>query len=151
MKKFILLFLVAIISFSLYACKEKITIGEEVTHETNTEENLTMEIIELIGKTSAKVEVTNNTEEEFFSGNAYDFAIEVKKDDKWFFIEIEPRANTSEAWIFEANGTRELTISWNSIYGALPDGDYRIVKVFSPSESRGNLQYVYLSSEFTVE
>jgi hypothetical protein len=77
---------------------------------------------------------------ELFTGSY--FVLEESINEQWLPVEMTPseyeRGWTAEAWLIPMNDTVEWTISWEWIYGELPEGDYRIGKKIMDFRSAGN-------------
>ena len=70
--------------------------------------------------------------------NTYDGITMEIMDGTWYEIPTKERNNTGEAIIFLKDAPVQMDISWRSIYGILPKGNYRIVKGFFPwTEEKG--------------
>ena len=153
MKKITVMAICFVLTLSFSGCgKAELKLGKEVSTAEETTFDVSMDIVEgTVHPTGLTIRISNNTNLEIDSGNANDFAIEAQKDRKWYSIDIDERAITSEAMVFE--GTRDVEISWNDIYGQLPKGQYRIVKAFWPrSEDGACLDNQFcLSAEFSIE
>lgn len=154
MKKMTAAVLCLILALSLFGCgKNVLKPDKESTVAEGTDFDVSMEIVEgTVTPLKATVLVTNNTDIEIDSGNEYDFSIEVLDDGKWKTIETGERDNTAEAYIF--TGERELVLDWKNIYGALPEGHYRIVKYFFPWTEDGTYgidDQFCLTAEFSIE
>ena len=154
MKRIITAVLITVITLSLASCgKNSLKFGKESTVKEGTTFDVSMNIVDgTVSATGMTVQVINNTDMEIESGNAFDMAIEVLKDDRWYSIETDEMANTAEALGFE--GTCEIEFDWSRIYGGLPKGKYRLVKWFWPWAEDGTYgldDMFCLTAEFSIE
>ena len=153
MRKYLAFALAWVLATGLAGCAEEVKTTAESDVVTGSAFDAGMEVVEgTVSPEGATVRVVNNTDVELDSGNAYDFAIEVQKDGTWYSIETEERSNTAEALVFL--GERELAIDWSGIYGALPKGNYRLVKYFFPWSEDGAYGIgdgFYLAAEFRID
>lgn len=62
----------------------------------------------------------------------------------------EEIAWTEEAWIVPLNDTVEWEVSWDRIYGKLPNGKYRIGKEFVATKENNQSQQVVYYAEFEI-
>lgn len=71
------------------------------------------------------------------------YALEIYQGGVWTSVKMLPQENdvawTSEAWVIQPNDTIEWVVDWEWLYGALPDGSYRISK--SVMDFRGTGDY----------
>lgn len=76
------------------------------------------------------------------------YKIEIKQNNEWHKINAELYFN-EPLWGVEQNKSQELELKWESGYGKLAKGEYRIIKeVYFENESE---QKFYISAEFTIE
>lgn len=81
------------------------------------------------------------------------FILEQLTEDGW--QEVEQRkldgdlAWTMEAYIVNLNGTTQWDLSWEWLYGELPDGHYRVGKEFMNFRSPGNYDKMMVYAEFS--
>lgn len=68
--------------------------------------------------------------------------LEVQIDNEWVSVEMLPReyerAWTDEAWIIPMKDSVEWDMDWESLYGELPIGEYRIGKEIIDFRSTGD-------------
>lgn len=126
-------------------------LGEPFTGEVNTYPGVTMTLVGEALPGAATVEVLNTTDAEIDSGNEYDFAIQQEVDGVWYSLELEPMANTAEAWIYNKDEPRQVECVWTRMYGGLPAGHYRIVKAFFEYRGPGDHTDFLLAAEFTLD
>ncbi len=121
--------------------------------KTNTTDDITMEVINISNK-SAKVVVTNNSNTKIVGDNV--FGIQVLKDGYWYelpyIVENENFGFLGHGITIESSGSLEYDVMWESYYGELGEGYYRIINNFSTfDENEDNyLNEFYLSSEFEI-
>ena len=153
MKKLINLIAMMSLVTVLAGCGNALEIGAVAEQAVNTYRGVNMKIIDgSVTSTGMTIEILNQTETEINSGNKNDFSIQVKKDGKWYEIQTKERNNTSEAIVFLKDNPVQMEISWRSIYGILPKGEYRIVKgFFSWTEEKGSGATFVLGAEFSIE
>jgi len=122
--------------------------------EVNTREDVTMEVVEgSAQRGTVSVTILNTSDAEIDSGNEHDFGIQVEKDGAWYPLE-EPEglANTAEALVYPKDQPVEMTLTWASRYGSLPDGHYRVIKWFFEFDPEGPPhEHFCLTAEFTLE
>jgi hypothetical protein len=80
--------------------------------------------------------------------------LEESINEQWLPVEMTPseyeRAWTDEAWIIPMNDTVEWEVSWEWLYGELPDGNYRIGKKIMDFRSAGNYDEKIYYATFEV-
>ena len=121
--------------------------------EVNTNEGITMEIVEGTAKTgSVTITILNTLNAEINSGNEYDFGIQVEKDGEWYpLTEPDDFVNTSEALIYPTGLPMEQKLNWSSRYGNLSAGHYRVIKWFFEFSPEGPPhRHFALTAEFTL-
>ena len=57
---------------------------------------------------------------------------------------------TMEAWLIPLNGEVSWDVDWNWLYGALPDGDYRIGKDVMDWRAPGDSDNQMVYAEFSL-
>ena len=112
----------------------------DMKYVTNTDSSLT-------------VELTNNTDSVWQSGNMRDYSLECERDGVWY--KVEPKgdfANTMELMLFVPGQALEHTFDFSERYGTLQPGKYRVVKAWwaNASATREAGEF-YTVCEFTVE
>lgn len=137
----------------LPACGKAAGAGENFESEVNTYEGVTMTVVEGTARPgSATVEILNTTDKEIDSGNGYDFSLQKEVDGAWYWLETKGEwANTAEALVYPKDETVEQELTWESRYGSLPDGHYRVVKGFFEYRGPGDCTDFLLAAEFMVE
>ena len=119
--------------------------------EFNPADNITMEIVEgTLTNTGATIVITDLSEENNTYGEWY--RIDKLEDGKWY--ELEDKIAGENAWIAigyktDENNQLQLDIGWESLYGALESGKYRIVKDFSNGKNPYTNRHI--AAEFTIE
>ena len=101
---------------------------------------------------SLTVELKNDTDSVWQSGNMRDYTLECERDGVWYTVEAKGDfANTMELMLFAPGQTLTHTFDFAERYGALPGGKYRVVKSWwaNASATREAGEF-YLTCEFTV-
>ena len=150
MKKLLTVLFAAVLVFSLCSCGASAPKTDSVSSIIpNMLENSSLTIVDgTLTKAYASAVVNNGSTLELYSGNENDFFIEVQQNGVWYSLkEPEDLANTAEALIFEPGSERSLDFSWQSRYGALTAGHYRLVKAFFTDTSN---MLIYLADEFDI-
>ncbi|MBR4703655.1 MAG: hypothetical protein IKO91_07405 [Oscillospiraceae bacterium] len=145
--------ILALVLLGLTACGKKNTaperifqIGEVSDIVTNTEPGISLSIL-ASDASSATYRIVNETGRDLFTDHMQVYALQVRQDGAWHFIDIGPRASTSEAYRVKDGETRDVETSWEADYGVLPAGTYRLVKSFFTFTIHDKF---ILSAEFTV-
>nr|MBQ4454304.1 hypothetical protein [Clostridia bacterium] len=157
MRKLTFTILVVLLLLSATGCS-KYKDGGLSDVETNTFEGVTMEIDEsTVTPVSLKASVINELEGyEVESGNEYVLSLEKLEDDGWHKLVLkDDLVTTSEAYGF-GKGKTAMECVWDSTYGPLPEGHYRVIKVCwtyeSDGEGSGSIgEDFYLSGEFDID
>ncbi len=76
----------------------------------------------------AQLTLYNNSEKDISFGSEY--FIQIYRNNSWYDIEIGDVDWTGELVTVESNREYTVEFDWNSIYGELPSGRYRIVKEY---------------------
>ena len=150
MKKLLMPLIAAILVFSLCSCGASAPKTDSMSIIVpNMLENASLTIVDgTLTKAYASAVVKNGSTLELDSGNENDFFIDVQLNGVWYSLkEPEDLANTAEALIFEPGSEHGLDFSWQSRYGALPAGHYRLVKAFFTDTSN---TLIYLADEFDI-
>ena len=121
-------------------------LGEEFTEEVNTLEGVEITVDEsLDASTGITYTLSNQSDKDLNYGQ--DYGLQKEKNGKWYDVEPEnPVAITMELLWLPAGNTDTLELSWESSYGELPAGHYRILKNVSDNENG-----YYLAGEFQVD
>lgn len=98
--------------------------------------------------TGATLVLTNNSDKNFQYGNPYE--IEIKKDGEWHKINVELNF-TLPALGLKAKESKEIEINWETGYGKLVNGTYRIIKSINYIKEEGNFEKFNVAVEFTIE
>ena len=126
----------------LAGCGQKL--GDEFTEEVNTLEGAALVVDESVA-TGITYTMENQTDKDLNYGQ--DYGLQKEKDGKWYQVESkEPVAVTMELLWLPAGSTDTLELNWESSYGKLASGHYRIVKNVSDNESG-----YYLAGEFEID
>ena len=88
---------------------------------------------------------------EFQTGSR--FWLEVYSESNWFPVkdDMEDVFWTMEAWSIPRNKRVEWRVSWETLYGSLPTGHYRIGKEITDFRAGGDYDKYNCYAEFTVE
>ena len=125
-------------------CGQKL--GEEFTQEVNTLGGAEITVDEsMVTSIGITYMISNQSDQDLNYGQ--DYGLQKEKDGKWY--QVEPRnpvAVTLELLWLPAGNTDTLEISWETSYGTLSSGHYRIVKSVSDNENS-----YYLAGEFDIE
>ena len=122
--------------------------------EVNIREDVTMDVVEGTSSPDAvTISILSSSDAEIDSGNEYDFGIQAEKDGEWYPLkEPDNLANTAEALIYMKNQPRKFGLSWDSRYGSLPEGHYRVVKWFYEYNPEGPPhEHFALAAEFILD
>lgn len=138
---------------TLTACYGASKVGDAFEGTVNDHEGVAMTLVEGTATPGgATVEVVNATEAEIGSGNEHDFGLQMERDGQWYLLERKGEfANTAEAYIFSPDEPRELAFTWDSSYGDLKPGRYRVTKRFFEYRAPGDTTDFLLAAEFTIE
>lgn len=133
MKKIISIILISTIFLCLAACGKPYTLEETTDLSVNTVENVSMVLLaDTVSSTGISVCLVNDSDEIITSGNENDFYVQVQKNDGTWYSLISKRSlsNSVEAMLFDSEADYELSFDWESRYGELEPGHYRLVKNF---------------------
>ena len=127
-------FCLALCLLALTACGHAPKVSEEASDlEVNTHEGVTMTLVDGSAYPGqVQVTILNTTDTEIDSGNSADFFLQVEQDGQWYNLIPKQKEfdNTAEAYIYDEETPREMTIQWADRYGSLDPGHYRVVKWF---------------------
>ncbi len=127
----------------LAGCGKKL--GEEFTDEVNTLTGVSLTVDEdKVSETGVAYTIDNQSDKDISFG--HDYSLQMEKDGKWY--QVEPKeaiAVTMELLWLPAGTSETYEIWWDSSYGKLASGHYRIVKSVSDNESG-----YYLAGEFQL-
>lgn len=123
-----------------------IKLGEEFTEEVNMLEGAEITVDEaLVTPTGITFTINNQSDKDLSYGQ--DYSLQKEEDGKWYWIEPEnPAAVTLELLWIPAGNADTMEISWETSYGKLPKGHYRILKNMADEQSG-----YYLAGEFGIE
>ena len=153
MKKILTIVLIGMACFSLVGCtNNSIKVGDESKYMVS--DNLVSLKVKggSLTKSKATLILENNTDDDYSYGNPY--SIEKEEESIWYELKpIKELFFTLPAYVLKAKESTEIEINWESTYGKLTPGKYRIVKgVFReidvPIEEE---DIVYISAEFTIK
>ncbi len=94
--------------------------------------------------TGVTIIMKNLTNSKYVYGKNY--YVEHFENDKWNLL--EPMTDTLEAYTIKPNQEIEDEFNWESAYGNLPSGKYRIIKDFFNSKDKKD---IYSSIEFEIK
>lgn len=128
----------------LGGCGQKL--GEEFTGEVNTLEGVIL-TVEETSVSPAEIAYVIDNQSGVDLSYGQDYSLQMEKDGKWYQI-IPKRdvAVTLELLWAPAGSQNSHTVNWQSSYGKLQKGHYRIIK-----SGADNSQVYYLAGEFQVE
>lgn len=112
----------------IYVAKKKESLYDKCSIKMNDLENVSMRIKEgTLTRTSATVIITDTSDRENIYGNPY----KIEKYENGSWIALIPKIDmffTSIGYMVGKDHTLEFSINWESFYGELPNGKYRIIK-----------------------
>lgn len=128
----------------LFGCGQDL--GDEFTEEVNTLEGAALVVDEnAVTSTGITYTMENQTDRDLNYGQ--DYGLQQEKDGRWYQVTPkEPVAVTLELLWLPAGSSDTLELSWESSYGKLASGHYRIVKNVSDNEGG-----YYLAGEFEIK
>lgn len=136
----------------LFDKKTDPALGEKSDSNKISYENAEMKYVSSTSN-SLTVEIVNNTVSTWQSGNMKDYSLEAEKDGEWYSVkQIGEFANTMELIIFAPGEKMTHTFKFDSRYGKLTPGKYRVVKSWwaNATETTAAGEF-HLVCEFTVE
>lgn len=98
--------------------------------------------------TGATLILKNDSDVDVQYGNPYE--LEIKKGGQWYKINVELNF-TLPAFLLKSKETKELELNWETGYGKLVSGDYRIIKSIDLEKEDQTFETFYVSAEFTIE
>ena len=120
--------------------------------EVNNLDGVTMVVKgENIVATGITVHFDNRSEKNCIYGEFY--VLEMKVDDKWFEVPVVFEGNygfNAIGYELKQNVTSEWSTDWEWLYGALDEGEYRIVKDILDFRGTGDYDTYILAAEFSV-
>lgn len=148
MKKTVYIALLLTITLFLAACSKEPEAENEVTTEVNTLEGVSMELAEYTSH-EALVRIVNNRDAAYTSGLS--FSVQVKREGKWYALEDKSSGIWhAEAPVYPGKETTEFMCTWVHMYGALPEGHYRLVKWLYPYGQGFRGEGTCLAAEFYI-
>lgn len=123
------------------------TIGEKFTEEVNTLSGVTM-FMEKYKATGGDVEFINETEDEFYYGDDYD--IQMQQEGAWYSLKPNTEFMYHDTAYILATGS-VWKVNWELFYGALPVGNYRMMKSVTDYRAPGDYTKYYLAAEFEIK
>jgi len=83
------------------------------------------------------------------------FWVEKLDNDSWSELEVLPQEYeigwTAEAWMIPFNDSVKWDIGWNSFYGELAPGKYRVAKEIMDFRGTGDFDQAIFYAEFEIE
>lgn len=136
-------------SNNIYVAEDIGSLRDQCSERINDLEGVSMKIKEgTLTNVGATIIITDTSGRDNIYGNPYH--IEKLENGKWIKrkILIDNLAWTMQGYHVDENNTLEFKINWESIYGKLEKGTYRIVKDTSePGEEPNH----YITTEFTID
>lgn len=133
--------------------EEKVNYTVKEPSELNEIEGVLMRIKkDTLTRTSATIVIYDYTNENNIYGNA--FRIDKKENGKWISLKTLDGKEWTEvnwnlpAYYVDEHDRLEMDIGWKDLYGALPNGEYRIVK---DTSKQGETKHYDFSVEFIIE
>lgn len=128
----------------LTGCGQKL--GDEFTEEVNTLEGAAITVDEsMAAATGITYTIDNQTDRDLNYGQ--DYGLQKEKDGRWYqVVPKNPVAVTLELLWLPSGNTDTHEVGWESSYGKLASGHYRIVKNVSDNENG-----YYLAGEFQID
>ena len=127
-----------------------------VSYEVNTEPGVTMTVTRS-NRYGADLVILNKTGKDIRSERDFFISLQREKNGEWYPLEYSKEiSSTSEFQSnpFPKDEPHEVSYTWTSYYGELPNGQYRIVRVFwepENAEEPWEGRQFRLAAEFTVE
>lgn len=152
MKKMIAIVSALFIMAALTGCgsrgfrAEKLTVSEYNAAEVNTQVQLFIKQKTMTSNTQeAAAAIVNLTDKEF----TFDAVqrLEVKLDGKWYIVpDSQEGIALAIIYTLPAEGTEETLLYFGERYGELPQGEYRVLKLFTGSDG----ETAIASAEFKI-
>lgn len=148
MRKWIIALIVVIVIVIGWVClrDDGMPLGEEYKGEVNMSEDLVLSVVDVSVKpTEMMITIDNMSETDFSYGR--DYTIQRMKRDKWYEVEPIGELVVSPRPVLLPMGITNLhTYRWETYYGELPAGHYRVVKTITD----GTEEFV-LAGEFDIK
>ena len=124
-------------------------IGEEATTEIVTDKKIELSIKDgTLTNTGATVVLSNKSNREYMYGLPY--SIQIKQDGKWHIINAI--LNFDLPLFSIASGeTKEIDLNWESSYGKLEKGTYRIIKEIEYKDEKDKDENFFIAVEFNID
>lgn len=162
-KKILITMIILTISVSFVGCSKEEPSKEQAEDNENYTVKEKAELNEIDGvlmrikkdtltRTSATIVIYDYTNDDNIYGQAY--RIDKKENGKWISLKtLDGKEWTEVYWNLigyhvDEHDRLELNINWENLYGALPNGEYRIVKETS---KRGEMKDYEFSVEFILK
>lgn len=149
-KKILTIILTGIIMLGIVGCSKQQN-GLDVGKKSNikiTENDVSLSIKEgTLTNTGATIVLKNKSDKVFQYGNPYE--IEIKRDGKWHKINVEMFFTMPAFWL-NPQEIKEFELNWESGYGKLACGTYRIIKDISYEKEDDTYDKFYIAAEFTI-
>ena len=148
MKKTVYIALLLTITLFLAACSKEPEAENEVTTEVNTLEGVSMELAEYTSH-EALVRIVNNRDAAYISDRL--FSVQVEREGKWYALENKSSGSApADLLVHPGKETSEFMCTWVRMYGALPEGHYRLVKWLYPYGLGFRGEGTCLAAEFYI-
>lgn len=144
-KSFTLIFSLLIIIFYVTGCNngKQLNIGGKSDVLDNINNGVVLEIKDgTLSNMGTKIELTNNSEKILRYGP--DYFIEINENNEWHVINVHSVFHTILYSLHKGESV-EYKIDWETNYGELPKGKYRLIKYFYFEDENKNK-----SDDFTV-
>ena len=161
MKKITALILACICAMSAAGCAQNPDRGaSQNPSESNISDNepnkwgvsLYADNVTAVGLTIVCTQSGGENTAELNTGSYY--VILKSEETGWVDVEYLPHEYqpvwTSEAWIIQKESTTKWDVNWESLYGKLPAGKYRIGKELMNYRSPGNFDKEMIYAEFAI-
>ena len=128
-------------------------VGELFQEEVNTVDDITMSVVpESATAASVSVSFQNDSSQELTLDDNYVFSLQTEQNGQWFMLDKEPEElwDTLPIQLLPGEHT-EMTFYWDSSYGSLTPGTYRLVKPGYVIHGRRDYTQFLLAAEFTIE
>lgn len=150
MKKVLCFLCFSILSITLVGCNQKsLKLKQKSNYEISNNDVIMTIDKGTVTNTGAKIQISNYTGQNYEYGA--EFFIEYQKNGTWYMIIPKNEMNFNMmSYLLVNDEIKEYNLNWESSYGKLPSGKYRIVKSFSLEKDQSK-DDIYVSAEFTIE
>ncbi|MFC0015071.1 MULTISPECIES: immunoglobulin-like domain-containing protein [Allobacillus] len=104
-----------------------------------------------ISTTGLTVIFENNSDEQGVYSE--DFLLEEEVEGNWYEVPtiVDEYGFAEPGYELPPSKTEEFTVDWESLYGNLDSGNYRIIKSMANVREPGDYDDYYLAAQFTIE